>query len=76
LTLGSSGKATLALGFGESDSGCHRCGRGVARAGFDPALDAYRAGWSAYDGTLTNPHTRSCPACRTRSARTSRPPTT
>jgi glucan 1,4-alpha-glucosidase len=61
VVLGSSGKVTLALGFGSSDTEAIGAAEASLGAGFDPALVAYRAGWSAYDATLKNPHTEKLP---------------
>jgi glucan 1,4-alpha-glucosidase len=55
LALDGSGKTVLALGFGETDDEASGTAAASLASGFDAAFDAYKAGWNAYDATLTNP---------------------
>ena len=57
LALDGSGKATLALGFGSTSDIAIGAAEGSLATGFATAFDAYKAGWAAYDATLTNPRT-------------------
>ena len=55
LALDGSGKTVLALGFGESHDQATESAAGSLAAGFDASFTPYKAGWAAYDATLTNP---------------------
>ena len=61
VALNGSGKTVLAVGFGASRSAAVGAAEGSLAAGFDGALTAYQAGWSAYDATLTRPRTEKLP---------------
>jgi glucan 1,4-alpha-glucosidase len=58
------GKATLALGFGTSQSDAVAAAEGSLGAPFDKTLGDYRNGWKDYDNGLDKPHTEQLPGLK------------
>jgi glucoamylase len=53
--LGSDGRFTLALGYGNTGAGAVTAARGSLQDGFPAAERAYADGWQAYDANLVQP---------------------
>jgi glucan 1,4-alpha-glucosidase len=55
LSIGNSGKAQLALGFGSTQADAVGAAESSLATGFDQARKSYEAGWATYDSSLNPP---------------------